>query len=674
MEFSIDVDLAVVVPVNLIPLIDNTDFKTREMAIVYNEAGMDLVWNFQTTAGTLTQTAVIPTTAGVYDWVNKGDGMYGIEIPASGGGSINNDTEGFGWFTGVCTGVLPWRSPVFCFRAAATNNALINAASLIVEIAKAVWDRILNGSTHNIPQSAGRRVRSLGSALSFTIAADGGNTALTFKTDLPSTKDNFYNDQVIHGTDNENENATRIVESYDGTTKFITLDEALTDIPATGDGFELRPEHVHPVSQIIKTMLNTIVDGTYNIAKSWGKRLRGIEEYQGYEGGFIYIDTVEGTAGSDPYTNGTLDNPVNNMTDANSLAVALKMCCFKVTAGSILNFTASQEKQTFTGETYIVILGSQSISATTFHGSSLVSGIATGTIAPKFEDCNIGEVTLPPSHLDTCGLIGPITAGSAGSYFLADNCHSAVAGEGAPILDFGAVVGDVNVNLRWYSGGVDLRNMGQTGVDRISIEGNGQVIINGNCVGSAGSQIAIRGHQTRSGGDPFIAGGGVISDGARFAMDQIFDYVIGGNGDTLESLSGQIDGLLAAARVINIIAGGGALPSYATQGKPATIVQGDVVNIPRYVVGDVTGRRLFFAAKAEYDNTSYTIGEIECTDLSYDANLDRTSYEIPFVADDTTTVTPGLYKAEVEVRDSDGVSNPVTPDRFKFTVVNNIIG
>lgn len=115
------------VPVNIMPLLDDTDFKTRETSVAYNAAGMDLVWNFTTTAGTTTQTAVTPTSGGNYDWTNLGDGMYAIEIPASGGASINNDTEGFGWFTGVATGVLPWRGPVIGFRASATNDTLIDA-------------------------------------------------------------------------------------------------------------------------------------------------------------------------------------------------------------------------------------------------------------------------------------------------------------------------------------------------------------------------------------------------------------------------------------------------------------------------------------------------------------------------------------------------------------------
>lgn len=128
-EMWMDVDTALAeVPVNLLALTDDTDFKSREVGIAYDEAGMDLVWNFTTTAGATTQTAVTPTTGGDYDWAHQGDGMYSIEIPASGGASINNDTEGFGWFTGLVTGVLHWRGPVIGLRAAGLNNILVDSA------------------------------------------------------------------------------------------------------------------------------------------------------------------------------------------------------------------------------------------------------------------------------------------------------------------------------------------------------------------------------------------------------------------------------------------------------------------------------------------------------------------------------------------------------------------
>jgi len=124
-----DVDTALAaVPVNACALIDDTDFKTREESVTYDQAGMDLVWNFVTSAGAYTQTAVTPTTAGVYDWTNKTNGMYAIEIPASGGASINNDTEGYGWFTGYATGILPWTGPIIGFRASGLNDLLCDSA------------------------------------------------------------------------------------------------------------------------------------------------------------------------------------------------------------------------------------------------------------------------------------------------------------------------------------------------------------------------------------------------------------------------------------------------------------------------------------------------------------------------------------------------------------------
>lgn len=130
-DMYVDVDTAVTVPVNLYPLTDDTDFTTQETTVAYNAAGMALKWNFQTTAGVTTQTAVTPTTGGVYDWLHNGGAMYEIEIPASGGASINNDTEGVGWFTGICDGVLSWAGPRICFRAAALNDALIDGGDLL---------------------------------------------------------------------------------------------------------------------------------------------------------------------------------------------------------------------------------------------------------------------------------------------------------------------------------------------------------------------------------------------------------------------------------------------------------------------------------------------------------------------------------------------------------------
>lgn len=126
---ALDVDTALSeVPVNVAPLTDDTDFKSTEEAVAFNAAGMDLEWHFVSSAGAYTVTAVTPTSGGTYDWTHQGNGMYSIEIPASGGASINNDTEGYGYFVGKATGVLPWRGPTICFRAAGINDKLVDSA------------------------------------------------------------------------------------------------------------------------------------------------------------------------------------------------------------------------------------------------------------------------------------------------------------------------------------------------------------------------------------------------------------------------------------------------------------------------------------------------------------------------------------------------------------------
>lgn len=187
-----DVDTALAsVPVNKLPLVDDTDFKSIEDAVVYNQAGLALFWNFTTTAGVKTVTAVTPTTAGVYDWTDfTTSGMYGIEIPASGGASANNDTEGVGYFTGVATGILPWVGPTIGFRSAALNNALINGTDLLdvnsAEISDSVAaaDALEEGAESIIYGTCGAGSTTTNVVSGLTTAADQFNgKVINFKRD-----------------------------------------------------------------------------------------------------------------------------------------------------------------------------------------------------------------------------------------------------------------------------------------------------------------------------------------------------------------------------------------------------------------------------------------------------------------------------------------------------------
>src|SRR3972149_4031068 len=102
-DIWVDVDTAIIVPVNILPLLDSTDFVSIETAVVYTQAGLALTWNFVTAAGVQTGNAITPTTGGSFDWSEPlaDVGMYAIEMPSSGqAAGSNNDREGVGWFTG----------------------------------------------------------------------------------------------------------------------------------------------------------------------------------------------------------------------------------------------------------------------------------------------------------------------------------------------------------------------------------------------------------------------------------------------------------------------------------------------------------------------------------------------------------------------------------------------
>ena len=119
--------------------------------------------------------------------------------------------------------------------------------------------------------------------------------------------------------------------------------------------------------------------------------------------------------------------------------------------------------------------------------------------------------------------------------------------------------------------------------------------------------------------------------------------------------------------------GGNPTPGYADENEPSDLIQGDVIDLPRYLIGDHSAKRLFFGCKLAPGDSFYIIGVIECTNLSYDADEDKTSYTIPFAANDSKSVSADCYKAETEIRDADGTSNPVTGDRYDFNVIGEII-
>lgn len=186
-----------------------------------------------------------------------------------------------------------------------------------------------------------------------------------------------------------------------------------------------------------------------------------VNQSVGYANGAIWIDTVNGTAGTTPYYNGTADRPVNTLADATTLATALNLHSFQIIAGSTIAFTVGHDYDSFIGlgGQWTLDLGGQSI-AGAYIDSATVSGTATGSTNPTFRNCIILEgTTLPPSYFDHCGFNtssgSPLVAGAAGQYLMAD-CMSLVAGSGTPHFNFSGTGGTTGVNFRRWSGGMNV--------------------------------------------------------------------------------------------------------------------------------------------------------------------------------------------------------------------------
>jgi hypothetical protein len=275
-----DVDTALSeVPVNIMALVDDDDFVTLKTTVAYNEAGMALKWNFITTAGAYTQTAVTPTTSGTYDWASQGNGMYSIEIPASGGASINNDTEGVGWFTGVATDIAPWRSPFIGFRAAAINNSLVDGTTIDVNVTAVSGDSTAadnieadydgtgyaksNSSLGSISGDVGGLVGGIAGTVNdfddliadrdtawagltplhsgtARVAGSPTTSQIQFDTAASST-DDFYNGTIVVITSLTGADQERIITDYTGSTRMADLDAPWVTAPDATSTFAVYP-------------------------------------------------------------------------------------------------------------------------------------------------------------------------------------------------------------------------------------------------------------------------------------------------------------------------------------------------------------------------------------------------------------------------------------------------
>lgn len=230
----------------------------------------------------------------------------------------------------------------------------------------------------------------------------------------------------------------------------------------------------------------------------------------GYDDGAIWVDTNASNTNTVPYFDGTADNPVSTWAAALTLNNDLNLNKFRIKNGSSITLTENSDHFVIEGNNYDIDLAGQSLNGAKIAGAWVTGNDDGSNVLPTiYNNCSMFNNTLGLHRLENCGLGGEINLAEAGTYDYVD-CQSRVAGTATPILDFGAAVANVNLNMRDYSGGIEIKNMGQTGTDNMSLEGQGQLVINANSVGGT---VAIRGNfGPITGAAAFLTAGGAIVD------------------------------------------------------------------------------------------------------------------------------------------------------------------
>lgn len=564
-----NVDAAVTVPVNVLPLVDDTDFKSIENTVAFNATGMDLQWNFVTTAGVETSVTVVPTSSGVHDWTNSGlaKGLYKIEIPSS-GGTVDNDATGFGWFTGVADGVLPWTGPVIGFRVAAMNTAMVDGSFVDsngrVDLGAIVGDTAspaslllqyngtgINGNTFPATQSQVSQIGSGGGSANneFPILSPNGFVITNGANEVnnedatrallgdvhqidddaggPAILDVYYlheigasfspNTIVFTGRMNGNNDDVGVYVNTNTQASPTWVQRATLE----GSNSSINQEHVWKLENsdqmvgadagkvAVRFFASGLSSATLTVDQIVVEKT-SIASLVGYSNGSIWVDTVGGTAGTVDFVNGVADKAVLTWADALTLSASLGIKRFEIANGSTIALSASSDNLSLTGEAWTLQLAGKSIANMHVRGAK-VSGTSTGS-GSDFHDCAMGTVTIGPCDIIDCRFTsktsGGFTMQTAGDYTF-HKCGSMVAGNDSPIFTFPGA-GNTFISDRAGSGGRQYEGM--SAGDLASIEGWGQ-FIEGTCSGGA---VTIRGCMTKSGITNIT-----LTDDARFDVDQI---------------------------------------------------------------------------------------------------------------------------------------------------------
>jgi len=253
--------------------VDPTDLKTRETGL-----------SSFTVYGSLNGAAAVAFTEPTVNETESTHmkGVYELLVDEQTTLTAGNDTEE------LClhithASMAPVTMTVEIYRPETTegNTALVDSdgrldiikiagEDAVVALAAGVWDRVISRANHNIANSAGKKLRLLENIFVMeegTAQNDGGGDDTIRLAATVDVVDTWFTDAWIMLVDGLGEGQMRHVESYDNTTKILTIDRNWDTKPDNTTDYVIVSRstvHVHGLEAAAKAEINAEVDTALN--------------------------------------------------------------------------------------------------------------------------------------------------------------------------------------------------------------------------------------------------------------------------------------------------------------------------------------------------------------------------------------------------------------------------
>jgi hypothetical protein len=189
------------------------------------------------TSGTGIRLKKLNSNVAVFNYVDSGSAKTLVDATQGQMPAATDVRDGVSYASGALTGSCKVPAAASVGFGVPVDATTGTAALEPSDIAAAVWDRVLTGATHNIPSSAGRRLRILDEE---RIIADGQTVSATTNTITLEPIGTLCVGQTIVVTDQDTgDKQVRFILAFDTDTDTATVDSNWCVVPTAGDEYLL---------------------------------------------------------------------------------------------------------------------------------------------------------------------------------------------------------------------------------------------------------------------------------------------------------------------------------------------------------------------------------------------------------------------------------------------------